>query len=129
MDSFFFIKKGGIMQNNYTITNEMPKAVDRIYMGPFSTGRTRKIHCEHCGEDIDVDVQHVVYKIEILVKRVRGHASRLVITFCSHSHKQKYLKEHPEILDYIDFGISKKELSKHPEWQRYIEKPNKKEEW
>lgn len=107
------------MQNNYTMTNEMPKVIDRIYVGQMGTGFTRKIHCEHCGEDVDVDTQHVVYKIEV---RVQGTQKKLVLTFCSHTHKHRYLKAHPELLDYIDFGISRKDLNKHPEWKRYIEK-------
>ena len=93
------------MQNNYTMTNEMPKVIDRIYVGQMGTGFTRKIHCEH--------------KIEV---RVQGTQKKLVLTFCSHTHKHRYLKAHPELLDYIDFGISRKDLNKHPEWKRYIEK-------
>lgn len=113
------------MQFTTKANNDLPKVVDPIYVGEMGTGHTRKIHCEYCGEDIDVDTQHVVYKFEILVKVKHGCAGKLVFTFCKHSHKQRYLKEHPEMLDYIDFGISKDELDNYPELKKKFIKDKK----
>lgn len=99
-------------------TNRIPKVVDRIYMAPFTSGyRKSKIHCEFCGEDIEQDPNHVVYTIEFEIEG--SNKKKVKITFCKHSHKHAFLKQHPEVLDYIENGISNNELKKHPEWEKY----------
>lgn len=69
------------MSINYTVKNQMPDAVDRVYSELPSEGK-QIINCTICGE-VEVPSSYIVYKFN-------GKE------FCSYNCKHKYIKEHPE---------------------------------
>lgn len=62
-------------------TNSTPTTVDIIYNIPPSDGK-QIINCAVCGK-VEVPKSYIVYRYKDK-------------TFCSHNHKHKYIREHPE---------------------------------